>query len=86
MPIFDLFPLQPRRGAISVERSESPISEPRTGDIYNFDKIFTHPTTKNPFSRRTPLFDAGKPVATYYEKNLREASVNCLFFILQIFL
>ena len=46
MPIFDLFPLQPRRGDISVERSEPPISKPRRGDIYNFDKIVTHPTTK----------------------------------------
>ena len=45
-PIFDLFPLQPRRGSISVERSEIPISEPRRGDIYNFDKIFTHPSTQ----------------------------------------
>ena len=42
-PIFDLFPLQPRRGDISVEHGETPISEPRRGDIYNFDKIFTHP-------------------------------------------
>ena len=27
-PIFDLFPLQPRRGDISVERSETPSANP----------------------------------------------------------
>ena len=43
-PIFDLFPLQPRRGVISVERSEPPSANPVGVTSTICDKIFTHPS------------------------------------------
>ena len=39
---------------------------------------------KNPLSRRTSLFSAGNAGAAYYQKILREASVNCPVFLTQL--
>ena len=40
---FDLFPLQPRRGVISVEPLWTPTQNPVGVTSTTFDKIFTHP-------------------------------------------
>ena len=41
-PGFDLFPLQPRRGDISVEPLSTPTRNPVGVTSTTFDKIFTH--------------------------------------------
>ena len=42
-PGFDLCPLQPRRGVISVEPLWTPTQNPVGVTSTTFDKIFTHP-------------------------------------------
>ena len=46
-PGFDLFPLQPRRGDISVEPLWTPTQNPVGVTSTTFDKIFTPPIIEN---------------------------------------